>query len=785
METQQLRAYFFAAAFFVATNLFAQTIPVSLSVNVSVPGNRVNEDFVGFSMEQKTLTTYAGGGTIVGSFWVSSPTALTQFRNLLTNISSHSIIRVGGNSADRLNWVAGARGSNSSTTNLYNSDIDKFFGFLSTVGWKSIYTVNFAKDSANYAGNAPAEDAAEANYVYSTYGSLLKSISIGNEPMAYVVNGYRNPYTPSQYVTNYLPVYDAIKSLNASIPISGGDIGRRTEYNTWNGMYLQKMNNLSATSPARPINSFNAHAYPFRGNELTGTTEQNIDALINSLSPGSTFQTNLSYLSNLASINNTPFRMSETNSITEGPGSTGVVNSFATAIWALDYLYALASYKAEGANFHTGGSSNLTYSPIYRANTANGAYGIGAIYYGLLAFMDGARNQRLLAVTPPNSTTSPRASYYATTSDDGKTLTVTLINKDFNNTINASVNIPGMAIGTASYQTLRPQNNMYDLAANTFYANAQVTADGTFTKGVPSTLSLTNTTSFSVTIAPMTAVIVTVMVQSPPTAGNGSNTLLNAGGNTGIIVPANTFTNGTPSSAATPGIITGLRLTSFPTNVTSLTIGSAIYTSASIEFSGATPVGVAMPTDGNGNPTVAVAIDPTSDASPVSIYFKAIDNASQESVNTGIATLDFSLTTPDLTAIVYARPSTVNGIVPTTVVVSVVETNNVATTGIITVKVPIYTRLPLTFNSNATSVGGRLVQNSAWTLTSTAGGVYTLTTNQSIAGKNILSFGLDGSLNPGPTTGSLSITATVVGGSGGEVKSSNNADADKIEYFQQ
>ncbi|QKZ14233.1 hypothetical protein [Spirosoma sp. KUDC1026] len=487
--------------------LYAQPVSVDVQVDATTTGYRINNDFVGFSFEGKTMTTEGGAGSTVASFWEASPTALTRFRNILTNLSPSSVIRIGANSGDQLAWTPGNRGTNTDVSRLYNSDIDKLFTFLGSVNWKCLYMINFAKDSTNYAGNAVVESASEASYVYSTYSARLKSISIGNEPMAYVVNKYRNPYTPSLYVANYLPVYDAIKAVNSAVPISGGDIGRRSEYNTWNSGYLGKMNNLPTTSPARPIDTFNAHAYMFRSNELTGTTEQSVDALINSLTPGSTFLTNLSYLKTLTETYNAPFWMSETNSVA---GSlAGVTNSFASAIWALDYLYTLASYNVKGANFHSGGNSS-SYAPIYRVSTANGTYAIGSIYYGLLAFADGALNQRLLAVAPAGSSANPRTSYYATASDDGRTVKLTLINKDFTRPIIANVRVPGINISTASYQTLRPQTNMYDVAAATYYANAQLGTDGSFTKGAPTALPVTNATQFAVSVAPMTAVVVTL-----------------------------------------------------------------------------------------------------------------------------------------------------------------------------------------------------------------------------------------------------------------------------------
>lgn len=490
----------------------AQSVSVNVSVDATAIGYRINDDFVGLSFEGKTMTTPTGGGSTVGSFWEHTPTALAQFRNLMANLSPNPVIRIGANGGDRLAWTPGSRGSSTDVNKLFNSDIDKFFNFVASVNGKGIYQINFAKDSANYAGNAPTESASESSYVYSTYGSRLKSVSIGNEPMAYVVNKYRNPYTPSLYVANYLPVYDAIKAANSAIPISGGDIGRRTEYNTWNSAYLQKMNNLASTTPARPIDAFNIHIYPYRADEFTGTTAQWADTLINSNRPGSIVQTNLSYLKGLSESYNAPFWISETNSIASSVA--GVSNTFVSAIWGLDYLYVLASYNVKGANIHSGGNS-LSYAPVYRASTSS-TYAIGSLYYGLLAFVDGARNQRLLSVTPPNSTTNPRASYYATISDDSQTINVTLINKDFTNTINAAVNVPGININAASYQTLRPQTSIYDLASANYYANAQVAADGTFTEGTPTALSITNNTQFSLTLAPMTAVVVTLMTNTIP-----------------------------------------------------------------------------------------------------------------------------------------------------------------------------------------------------------------------------------------------------------------------------
>ena len=116
----------------------------------------------------------------------------------------------------------------------------------------------------------------------------------------------------------------------------------------------------------------------------------------------------------------------------------------------------------------------------------------------------------MLTVTPATNASNPRTAYFATTSEDGRTIKVTLLNKDFTQTVNASVSIPGVTIQTASYQTLRPTNSRYDFVADTYYANAQVADDGTFTEGLATTLSPITPDQFSITMAPMTAVVATL-----------------------------------------------------------------------------------------------------------------------------------------------------------------------------------------------------------------------------------------------------------------------------------
>lgn len=139
---------------------------------------------------------------------------------------------------------------------------------------------------------------------------------------------------------------------------------------------------------------------------------------------------------------------------------------------------------------------------------------------------------------------------------------------------------------------------------------------------------------------------------------------------------------------------------------------------------------------------------------------------------------------PDLTPILYARPTTVYGNTPLTVVVDVAELNAVSTSGTITVKITKDAKAPLSFDGSLTTLAGHSIQNSSWSFASESG-FYVLTTTQSVAGGDKLSFGLSGLLSSGATSGVLTVSAIVVGESGGEGRITNNADADKVDYFQQ
>lgn len=89
------------------------------------------------------------------------------------------------------------------------------------------------------------------------------------------------------------------------------------------------------------------------------------------------------------------------------------------------------------------------------------------------------------------------------------------------------------------------------------------------------------------------------------------------------------------------GIITGIRITAFPTNAASITINGIAYTSGT--FPGG---GIIIPADANGQPTQTISVDPVNGGVTISIPYATIDNANREDPTPAVVLLPFTSTLP-------------------------------------------------------------------------------------------------------------------------------------------
>jgi hypothetical protein len=150
----------------------------------------------------------------------------------------------------------------------------------------------------------------------------------------------------------------------------------------------------------------------------------------------------------LAHARGARLRVDEMNSVACG-GARGVSDTFASALWALDSLFAMARAGVDGVNIHTFPGARYAPFSFSRAGGSWQAF-VAPEYYGLLLFAQAApAGSRLLAIANP---AAGRIRAWATRAPDGR-IRVVLINNSSRARI-VGVRIPA-ATGTATLERLQ------------------------------------------------------------------------------------------------------------------------------------------------------------------------------------------------------------------------------------------------------------------------------------------------------------------------------------------
>ncbi len=387
-------------------------------------------------------------------------------------------------------------------------------------------------------------------------------------------------------------------------------------------------------------------------------------------------------------------------------------------------------------------------------------------------------------VTTPGTATATPASLTSSGPLSCTATTVTLTATDGGNTYRFS---PGATSAGGSSTATVTTAGVYSVTvtgANGYEARAstRVTAD----QNAP-TAGLTNSGPLSCT---------TTSVTLTATGGglyrfSAGATQLNNGptatvSNAGVYSVTVTGANGCTATASTTVTANGgtlLAFTNQPASASTVAAGTAV--SVSVGVSGAGSVTYQWYKDNVGNAvanqTSAVLSLSSAQTSDAGSYFVVVTGTCNSLTSTA-----FALTVrpvPDLTPVLYARPTTLYGSATVSVVVDVVELNEVATDQDITLYIAKTASVPLSFDAGATEVGGRRVQNGLWRFDGVSNAnFYVFRSSQRLLGGGQLSVGMTGTLRAGATSGVLPIN-TVLLGSGGEVRLTNNSDADKLEYF--
>jgi hypothetical protein len=404
---------------------------IDASVAAGPVGQAMPSGFVGLSIEYHALREYVGRDPRA-----LNPVFVALMRGLAPGQSP--ILRIGGNSTDQTWWpVPHGVEPGGVSYSLTNGWLQVAHALAAGANTRLILGINLAADSPVLAG-------VEARALVQGIGRrYIDALEIGNEPDAYTqfawyraADGHVYFSRPRDYsFQSFLSDFSRWRTMMPKLPIAGPAFSEAT----W-------MPNLPAFINHEPgIRMVTFHRYPLRGCEpnpampdyasIPNLMKDTASAgLARSVAPFATAAHN-------AGI---PFRLDELNSAS-CTGKLGVSNTFASALWALDTLFNMASVGVDGVNFHT--LPGAPYAPFgFTHSGSRWSASVRPMYYGLLmfgqAFPVGAR---LLTVDAP---TGP-VKIWATQSTDGR-IRVAVINKDPSSAAVVRLQLPGAATPLAA-----------------------------------------------------------------------------------------------------------------------------------------------------------------------------------------------------------------------------------------------------------------------------------------------------------------------------------------------
>jgi hypothetical protein len=308
---------------------------------------------------------------------------------LVRNLGREGVVRVGGIVADFTSYSdTGTAAAEPKKTVITRECLQQLRGFLDAVGWTAIWSVNFGRGTLEQA-------LVEVRAVKEALGDRLLAIELGNEVENYGRGAEplrKPPYTFAEFRTEYDRWRSAILAADPRLSFAAPDTAASVEW-------VEQM----AADAHGDVQLLTTHYY--RGGQKQATLDQ-----LMSPDPGLTAK--LERLHRASMRSGVPWRMCETNSFFGG-GRPGLSDTFAAALWTLDYMLLLAQSGCAGVNIETGFNQLgflSSYSPIRNDNA--GQCTAGASYYGMLAFAM-ARGANA-DVFPLHSGPGPKeASFYA------------------------------------------------------------------------------------------------------------------------------------------------------------------------------------------------------------------------------------------------------------------------------------------------------------------------------------------------------------------------------------
>lgn len=368
----------FAFALVIAFGVCGQGA-VTVSVNTAAPGCLIPDDFIGLSFETRRVNCNSDG--VAGYFFDTTNTqAVCLFRQL--GVKS---LRVGGGSVDSPDTPI-------PTTN----DIDALFRFAKATDVKVIYSLRLRE------GNA-AQNARLARYIWDNYREHLDCFTIGNEPSQYSRFSQQWRIMADEIVKT---VPDA--KFCGPAPVSSMDGGAEQ---------IRKFaNDFGKTGLLKFVT---AHDYP-GGNALRNATDGNSgrDQMLSGAWVEH-YQAFYEQFVPTVSALGIAYKFDEGSSFYRG-GAKDASDTFAAALWCLDFMHWWAAHDCSGINFH---NNRWPMYNITICKDAAGNYQSRPQGYGIKAFDLGGHGR----VVPATISRSDMRAYGVM---DSAHLYLTIINKE-------------------------------------------------------------------------------------------------------------------------------------------------------------------------------------------------------------------------------------------------------------------------------------------------------------------------------------------------------------------
>lgn len=379
---------------------------VMISVTPHLSGRMIPEDFSGFSFEVAQLLPDANG---VHYFRADNQSLINLFHQF--GIRS---LRIGGNTSDR-----------DAKKLPSEADLDSLFGFAKSAGVKVIYCLRLRNGDPN--------DAAKTvKYIMDRYAPQMECFSIGQEPSAYPVEkvdtrpnsermgasaekfsyaDYRKAW--KQFADTIIAAVPGVKFCGPAVH-NNADWARRfiADFGRSNNVTMCVMH-LYAGGAGNKVPTPEIGRARMLSNDFVRVYQRLHDGFVP-----------------MALTNGLSYRLEEVNNYFNG-GATNVSDTFASALWGLDFMHWWAAHDAAGLNFHGGdkvaAGSSLQPSKYTAYHSTTNGYRIRPLGYAIKAFDLGGRGW----IVPIQSLTSSgeNLSSYGVLADD-KNLFVTLINKE-------------------------------------------------------------------------------------------------------------------------------------------------------------------------------------------------------------------------------------------------------------------------------------------------------------------------------------------------------------------